>query len=71
MNAIAFYRKKMGQTQQGLAAALQVDRTTVSKWESGRAMPKAKMMPTIAKAVGTTVEALYKDQVPEEEAANA
>lgn len=71
MNAIAFYRKKAGQTQQDLATALMVDRTTVSKWESGKATPKTKMMPTIAKAICTTVEALYKDQVPEEEAANA
>lgn len=63
MNAIAFYRKQTGKTQQDLADELNVDRTTVSKWESGKAMPKAKMMPFIAKAVGTTLDALYEKSV--------
>jgi transcriptional regulator with XRE-family HTH domain len=61
MNAIAFYRKKSKQTQQELADFLQIDRTTVSKWESGKATPKAKMLPVLARAIGTTVEALYED----------
>ena len=60
MIAIAYYRKKAKLTQMELAEKLDVDRTTVSKWESGKANPKTKMMPAIADICGIGIDELYK-----------
>lgn len=59
-------RNEKGLSQQQLADMLFVDRSTVTYWETGRRAPDAKMMPRIAKALGTTITALYDAPEPEE-----
>lgn len=52
--------KKM--TQREFAAALGVDRTTVAKWETGAALPRADMLPKIAKLLGCTISDLFEER---------
>lgn len=39
---IAYYRKKAGYSQEGLAERLGVSRQAISKWETGEATPDAE-----------------------------
>ena len=60
-------------TQEDVARHLSIRRTTVSMWETGEAMPRADMLPKIAKLYGCTIDDLYSDiataaQPPEEAA---
>lgn len=48
-------RKAAGYTQEGLAERLDVDRTTVARWEAGRAEPKPWQRPKIAEAFGLSL----------------
>lgn len=58
-NRIAELRAAAGVTQAGLAASLGVDRTTVTKWETGQSMPRADMLPKVARLLGCSIERLY------------
>ncbi|MEZ0088974.1 DNA-binding XRE family transcriptional regulator [Streptacidiphilus sp. EB129] len=51
-------REAVGHTQESLAEALQVDRTTVGRWESGRGTPQPWMRPKLAHALKCSVERL-------------
>lgn len=48
-------RKAAGYTQEGLAERLGVDRTTVARWEAGKAEPKPWQRPRIAEAFGLSL----------------
>ena len=45
-------------TQDALAEKLQIDRSTVAKWETGDALPRAAMLPKIASILGCSIDAL-------------
>lgn len=49
-------RKARGLTQVEAAEKLQVDQTTVSKWENGEALPRADMLFRIAGLYGIKVD---------------
>ena len=49
-------RKACGLTQMEVADRLQVDQTTVSKWENGEALPRADMLFCIARVYGVKVD---------------
>ena len=59
MNAIKALRKKNSITQQELADLLGVDKTTVSKWETGSSFPRANVLPKIAEIFQCTINDLY------------
>lgn len=61
MNIIIELRKRAGLTQLNLAEHLNVDRSTVAKWESGEVMPTADKLPRIAKVLGCSIDDLFKD----------
>ena len=61
MSSIANLRKAAGYTQRSLADQLQVDRTTVTKWELGISFPKTRMLSKLAEALHTTVGHLLED----------
>ncbi len=52
-------RIKKGFRQKDLARELEVDRSTIAKWETGEAAPKADRLPKIARVLCCTIEDLY------------
>ncbi len=57
---IAFYRKKLGFTQEQLAQKLFVSNKTVSKWERGVGYPEITQLISLAAIFGITVDRLIK-----------
>jgi len=51
-------RLALNMTQEDLAEALGVERSTVSMWEIGQSLPRVSMLPTLAKLLSCTIEEL-------------
>ena len=66
---IAFYRKKLGITQDALAQKLEVSNQAVSKWESDQCCPDISLLPLIADIFGITIDELFDRKVPSVETA--
>ena len=60
-------RRKNGLTQEEFAAQLNVSRQAVSKWESSRGYPEIEKILYICNRYGTTMDALFADELPEEQ----
>lgn len=58
-------RKKLGYSQEQLAERLGVTRQSVSKWESGQAMPELSKLVILSELFGVSVDYLVKDYVHE------
>lgn len=54
-------RQKAGMTQAQLAKKMNVDQTTVSRWEIGDTKPLRKLHKKLARVLGCTVEDLFKN----------
>ena len=54
-------RKEHGYTQEYLAELLDISPQAVSKWEHGRALPDTPLLPALAKALETSVDAILTD----------
>lgn len=52
-------RRELGITQKELADRLYISDKTVSRWESGNQLPEAQLIPDLAQALETSVNALY------------
>jgi DNA-binding XRE family transcriptional regulator len=63
---LAAARKAAGYTQEGLAAALYVDRATVINWEAGRHVPQPYLWPKLARLLSVTKERLQELLADEE-----
>ena len=61
-NKIAFYRKKLGITQDALAQQMKVTNQAVSKWESDQCCPDISLLPLLADIFGTTIDELFDRQ---------
>ena len=59
MQKLKSLREKRKLTQLELARRLSVDRTTITKWETTNAYPRAPMLPSIAKVLRCKVDALF------------
>ena len=55
-------RKAAGITQIELSEALEVAQSTVAMWETGKAYPRAALLPKIAQILGCTVDELLSEQ---------
>lgn len=55
-------REKAGLTQKQAAAALGVDQSSISFWETGANNPRVSMLPKIAALYGCTVDKLLEEQ---------
>lgn len=51
-------REQKGLTQQQIAQALHIDQSTVCLWESGKTKPRAKLLPSLARLLGCTIDDL-------------
>lgn len=58
-------RRKAGLSQEQLADRLGVTRQSVSKWESGTAMPELGKLIALADLFGVTLDELVREQPPE------
>ena len=56
--ALVGARKAAGHTQESLAAALHVDRSTVIRWEAGEQAPLPYLRPKLARLLGQSLEQL-------------
>lgn len=59
MNSFKMYRKRENFTQENVANILGVDRSTVAKWETGKAKPKAALLPAISKLYKCSIDDLF------------
>jgi transcriptional regulator with XRE-family HTH domain len=59
MQKLKSLREKRKLSQLELARRLSVDRTTITKWETTNAYPRAPMLPSIAKVLRCKVDALF------------
>ena len=53
-------RKKGGHTQQDIADMLGLNRTSISKYESGDAMPQSKMLQKISEIFEMSIDDLFR-----------
>ena len=54
-------REKNEITQQSLARILGINQSAVSNWETEKAMPRADLLPKLAKALGCSIDDLFRD----------
>ena len=62
MNKLKSYRERASLTQQELADILKIDRSAISKWETGEFLPRTEKLPAIAKALGCTIDELLETE---------
>ena len=60
VNKLKACRERASLTQQELADILKIDRSAISKWETGEFLPRTEKLPAIAKALGCTIDELLK-----------
>ena len=71
MNNIQFSRVKANLTQKELASVINVDRSTIAKWETDRALPRAELLPKLAKALHCSIDDLIEDDAEKGDENNA
>ena len=57
--SISHFESILKMTQRELADILGVERSSIAKWESGSAYPRASQLPALAKALGCSIDELY------------
>lgn len=60
MKKIKEMRNKLGLSQQALADRLNVDRSTVAKWETRDVFPRGEQVVRLAEMFGCQIDDLYK-----------
>jgi transcriptional regulator with XRE-family HTH domain len=61
-NQIALLRKAKGLTGEKFAELLMVSPQAVSKWENGKCLPEAAILPSLAQILGTSIDSLLMPQ---------
>ena len=62
MQVIRNLRESLGATQQDMATALGVDRSTIGKWEAPGSYPRPKFLKAIADYLGCTIDFLFESE---------
>ena len=58
MNNIQVKRTEANLKQEDIARALDIDRSTVAKWETGKSLPRAEMLVRLAKVLRCSIDEL-------------
>lgn len=58
MNNIQVKRTEANLKQEDIARALDIDRSTVAKWETGKSLPRAEMLVRLAKVLKCSIDEL-------------
>jgi len=61
MNGFLYFRQKQNLTQQQVAEIMEIDQTTVSRWEKGRKLPRAGKLPLLSGLYHCRMEDLFKE----------
>lgn len=66
MRILKILREKKKMTQEDLAKILHIDRSTVARWETTDAFPRADKIRQIASVFGCKIDFLFKsiDEIP-------
>ena len=67
LNAYQYFRKRSGLKQSEVADALNINRTTVAKWESEKAYPTANKLKPLANLYSCTVDELLSESIETEQ----
>lgn len=59
MKGLCAARKAASCTQTQLADKLGISQSTIAMWETGKAYPRADMLPAIAEALNCSIDDLY------------
>ena len=71
MNQFKVWRSNSGLTQAEVASKLGLkDKSAISQWETGAALPNAKLLPNIAQLYGCTIDDLLRHDAQQETALN-
>lgn len=62
MNYIKEIREARGFTQKKLADELKLSVSTITKWETQKSAPRAKILPMVAKVLGCSIDDLFTKQ---------
>ena len=60
MNIIQEKRSSLGMNQSEFSNLLGVERSTISKWETGKSLPRAELLPKIAQILNCSVDELLR-----------
>lgn len=66
MRNIKFLMQAAGVSCLDLATALDVSQQAVYKWIAGKSMPRAEILPELARLLNCTIDALYGREPPQE-----
>ena len=62
MNGIQEKRSLLGINQSEFSNLLGVERSTISKWETGKSLPRAELLPKIAQILNCSVDELLRGE---------
>ena len=62
MNNFRACRERASLTQQELADIVNVDRSSISKWESGDFLPRTEKLPLIARTLDCSIDELLGNE---------
>lgn len=62
LNSIKELRKKNKYTQKDISKLLNINRSTVTKWELGKSFPRADLLPKIAEILNCSIDDLYNNE---------
>lgn len=66
MNNIQGKRTAANLKQEDIARALDIDRSTVAKWETGKSLPRAEMLVRLSSVLGCSIDELMKESLASE-----
>lgn len=64
---LKFYREEMNMSQEELGKEINVTRTTISNWETGKSFPDGDKLVELSKLFGITTDVLLGKEVDEDE----